>query len=144
MVGSFSIKVTTLLALLASNIVVVEKKRFWFFEWSWGSRDIRYLIRQVTRCLEGCVAPFVLTYHLAKFNGYRPYHSWGITSLICHMTLQDTWSGNLAILWKEAPHRISHPGKCSSHSIGYWIWYWICNDFALSQNLAGTRDHIVM
>ena len=56
---------------------------------SWGSRDIRYLIRQVTRCLEGCVAPFVSTYHFAKFNGYRPYHSRGITSLICHMTLQD-------------------------------------------------------
>ena len=43
---------------------------------TFNSRDITYLICQVTTCLEGFVTyvwkPLIVTQHLAKFIGYRP------------------------------------------------------------------------
>ena len=70
------ILVTPLLSLWALRLVKVKIKYFWFVTCP--------LDQSVTWLCGWC--PFILSHHPAKFEIHRPWESWDITSLICHVT----------------------------------------------------------
>lgn len=67
------ILITVILDMMASDIVVVEMKHFWFVCWS-----------QKTTCKR-----LIVSHQLATCNGQKPYGSWDVMYLIYQLTSCD-------------------------------------------------------
>ena len=97
--------VTTLPCLVTIGIVIVEIKYFEFIMLS--------LVQRVVWLtgLRFCI----VSHNFAKFKGHSLCDR--VIQLLKWFTwpCKNTFSTNLVILWKKAPHYISHPAKIDSH-----------------------------